>query len=445
MSPLRPARRVGKTTGDGPAEPSRPPARPHSRQGDGVSPLEPAEVPPALRGLRIAVLVSGGIAAYKVADLVSRLAQAGCEVRVAMTAAATRFVGPVTFQALSGRPVLTESWPAGGHPEPHVELGDWAQLMLVAPATADLLARLAHGHSGDVVAATLLAARCPTVVAPAMNDAMWAKPAVAENVAALRRHGHLVVEPESGHLASGHVGSGRLPGAAALLDAMERAVAPGRDLAGRRVVVSAGGTREPIDPVRFIGNYSSGRMGRAVAEAAADRGAEVCLVTTAAHPAHAGVRKRRVETAQEMLAALRAELPGSDLLVMAAAVADFRPSAREAHKIRREGRPGLVLELERNVDIVQELGREPGAERVYRVGFAAEDADLAGKAAEKLERKGLDAIFANDISRSDIGFGVDHNAGMLLFRDGTRLELERMTKREIADRLLDAVLPRLST
>ena len=259
-----------------------------------MSPLEPAEVPSALRGLRIAVLVSGGVAAYKVADLVSRLTQAGCEVRVAMTASAARFVGPVTFQALSGRPVLTDIWPGSGHAEPHVDLGDWAQLVLVAPATADLLARLAHGHAGDVVAATFLAARCPAVVAPAMNDAMWAKPAVAENVAGLRRQGHRVVEPESGRLASGHVGAGRLQGAAALLAAMAQATTARRDLQGRRVLVSAGGTREPIDPVRYIGNYSSGRMGQAVAEAAANRGAEVCLVTTTGRTPHAGVRERRV-------------------------------------------------------------------------------------------------------------------------------------------------------
>jgi phosphopantothenoylcysteine decarboxylase/phosphopantothenate--cysteine ligase len=409
-----------------------------------VSPLEPAEVPGAVRGLRVAVLVSGGIAAYKVADLVSRLVQAGCEVRVAMTAAATRFVGPATFHGLTGRPVQTDLFAADGPPEPHVELGDWAQAALVAPATADLVARLARGHADDLVAATVLAARCPVVVAPAMNDAMWAKPAVAENVAALRAHGFTVVEPESGHLASGHVGAGRLPGAGVLLAALARAVGARRDLAGRRVVVSAGGTREPIDPVRFISNYSTGKMGFAVAAAAADRGAEVVLVSTAHHPAHPGVRVRAVETAGEMRAALREEQRGAHLLVMAAAVADFRPVRRLQRKIRREEEAGnLVLELERNGDIVRDLGREPGAEGVYRLGFAAEDAELLAKAEEKLERKGLDAIFANDISRADVGFAVDHNAGILLLRDGTRLDIERATKREVADRLLDAVVPRL--
>ena len=241
------------------------------------------------------------------------------------------------------------------------------------------------------------------------------------------------------------MGAGRLPAAAALLEALARAVDVRRDLAGRRVVVSAGGTREPIDPVRFISNYSTGKMGFAVAEAAADRGADVVLVTTAAHPPHAGVRVRPVETADEMRAALLDEQPGADLLVMAAAVADFRPVRRATHKIRREGTPSLVLELEPNGDVVRDLAREPGSEGVYRLGFAAEDAELLAKAREKLERKGLDAIFANDISRSDVGFAVDHNAGILLLRDGTRLDIERATKREVADRLLDAVVPRLKT
>jgi phosphopantothenoylcysteine decarboxylase/phosphopantothenate--cysteine ligase len=408
-----------------------------------VSPLAPVEVPAALRGLRIAVLVSGGIAAYKVADLVSRLSQEGCEVRVGMTASATRFVGAPTFRALSGRPVELDLW-SGAHPEPHVELGDWAQLLLLAPATADVLARVAHGQADDLVTATILAARCPVVIAPAMNDAMWEKQAVRENVEALRSRGCAVVEPEAGHLASGHVGSGRLAGAAAILDALARAARPRLDLAGRRVVVSAGGTREPIDPVRFVGNYSSGKMGFAVAVAAAERGAQVTLVSTARHPGHAGVRLVPVETASEMLEALRRELRGADLLVMAAAVADFRPEQRAPEKIRREERSELVLRLERNTDILAELAREPGAEGVFRLGFAAEGGELERRAVEKIERKGLDGILANDVSRADIAFGSDHNAGLLLFRDGTRIELERMGKREMADRILDAVVPRLT-
>lgn len=409
-----------------------------------MSPLEAAEVPGPIRGLRIAVLVAGGIAAYKVADLVSRLDQAGCEVRVAMTRSATRFIGPPTLQGVSGRPVLTDLFASTGAPEPHVELGDWAQLALVAPATADLLARMAQGRADDLVTATVLAARCPVVVAPAMNDAMWSKRAVADNVQTLRERGYVVVEPEAGHLASGHVGAGRLAGPQALLSAMVEALGTRHDLQGRRVIVTAGGTREPIDAVRFISNYSSGKMGYAVAAAAADRGAQVVLISTAKHPTHPGIRVRSVETAGDMKGALREEMPGAALLVMAAAVADFRPVHRVTHKIRREEQNELVLELERVDDIIADLAREPGAENVFRLGFAAEDADLVAKAKEKMARKRLDAIFANDISRSDIGFGADHNAGMLVLGDGTRLDFERMTKREIADRLLDAVVPRLT-
>jgi len=408
-----------------------------------VSPLERSEVPAAVRGLRIAVLVSGGIAAYKAADLVSQLVQAGCLVRVGMTAAATRFVGPTTLHGISGQPVLSDLWAPAGSPEPHVELGDWAQLILVAPATANTVAHLARGEAPDLVSATVLAARGPIVVAPAMNDAMWAKPVVQENVAALRARGLVVVEPESGHLASGHRGAGRLPGPAVIFAALEAAVRDRYDRAGRRVVVSAGGTREPIDPVRFISNYSSGKMGFAIAAAAAERGATVRLVSTAQHPAHPGVQVRAVETASEMLAALRDELSSADLLVMAAAVADFRPAQAQATKIRREERPSLTLELEKNVDILKELAGEPGSEAVYRVGFAAEDADLERKAVEKIERKGLDAIVANDINRADIGFGSEHNAGVLLFRDGSRVTLDRTSKREMADRILDEIVARL--
>ncbi|HYR53964.1 MAG TPA: bifunctional phosphopantothenoylcysteine decarboxylase/phosphopantothenate--cysteine ligase CoaBC, partial [Methylomirabilota bacterium] len=224
-----------------------------------------------MKGARIALLIAGGIAAYKIVDLASALTQAGAEVRVAMTASATRFVGAASFQGVTGRPVLTGLWSGDGPPEPHVFLGDWAQVSLLAPATANVISRVAKGQSDDIVTATLLAARGPVVVAPAMNDAMWAKPAVQENLSALKTRGMIVVEPESGHLASGHVGTGRLASSAALMKAMASAMRARYDLAGRRVVVTAGGTREPIDPVRYISNYSSGKMGFAIAAAAADR------------------------------------------------------------------------------------------------------------------------------------------------------------------------------
>jgi phosphopantothenoylcysteine decarboxylase / phosphopantothenate---cysteine ligase len=407
-------------------------------------PLDPTPVPNELRGMRLALLVSGGIAAYKLVDLASALTQAGGQVRVAMTASATRFVGAPSFRGVTGNPVLTGLWAADGAPEPHVFLGDWAQVVLLAPATANVIARIAHGQSDDVVTATVLAARCPIVVAPAMNDAMWSKPAVKENIATLRQRGMTVVEPEAGHLASGHVGPGRLAGSGRLLTAMADAVRSRYDLAGRRAVVTAGGTREPIDPVRFISNYSSGKMGFALAAAAADRGARVSLVTTAAHPAHHSIEVRPVETADEMLAELRAQLEGADLLVMAAAVADFRPAKIADHKIRREDTARLTLDLEPIPDLVATLGREPESAGVFRVGFAAEGSDLDAKALDKMKRKGLQAIVANDISRKDVGFGSDHNAGVILFADGTRHDIERMTKREMADRILDLVGPRLA-
>ncbi|HEX7265094.1 MAG TPA: bifunctional phosphopantothenoylcysteine decarboxylase/phosphopantothenate--cysteine ligase CoaBC [Candidatus Dormibacteraeota bacterium] len=407
-------------------------------------PLDPTPVPNELKGIRIAMLVAGGIAAYKIVDLASALTQAGAQVRVAMTASATRFVGAATFQGVTGNPVLTGLWAADGAPEPHVFLGDWAQVTLLAPATANVISRVAKGQSDDIVTATLLAARGPVVVAPAMNDAMWAKPVVQENLAELRSRGFVVADPESGHLASGHVGTGRLASAQALMSSLADAVRSRYDLAGRRVVVSAGGTREPIDPVRFIGNYSSGKMGYSIAAAAADRGAQVTLVTTVAHPSHNGISEKPVETAEQMLEELKRVLVGADLLVMAAAVADFRPSRLADNKIRREESDHLTLELEQIPDLVAALGKEKETQGVFRVGFAAEGSDLAAKALEKMKKKGLQAIVANDISRKDIAFGSDYNEGVMLFADGTREELPRMTKREMADRILDLVRPRLT-
>jgi len=407
-------------------------------------PLDQTPVPEELKGARIALLIAGGIAAYKIVDLASALTQAGAEVRVAMTASATRFVGAASFQGVTGKPVLTGLWSGDGPPEPHVFLGDWAQVSLLAPATANVISRAAKGQSDDIVTATLLAARGPVVVAPAMNDAMWSKPPVQENLSALKTRGMIVVEPESGHLASGHVGTGRLASSSALMKAMADAVRSHYDLAGRRVVVSAGGTREPIDPVRYVSNYSSGKMGFAIAAAAADRGARVILVTTATHPAHHGIVVNQVETADEMMKELRRELGGADLLVMAAAVADFRPARTEDHKIRREESPRLTIALEPIQDIVAALGNEKEAQGVFRVGFAAEGSDLETKALEKMKKKGLQAIVANDISRKDIAFGSEFNAGVMLFADGAREELPRMTKREMADRILDLVHSRLT-
>src|SRR5487761_1079501 len=391
-------------------------------------PLDPTPIPKELRGLRVALLVAGGIAAYKLVDLASALTQAGSQVRVAMTPSAARFVGAPSFRGVTGNQVLTGLWASDGAPEPHVSLGDWAQVLLLAPATANVIGRIANGQSDEIVTATVLASRCPVVVAPAMNDAMWSKQAVRDNIATLRERGMTIVEPEAGHLASGHVGTGRLAGSVQLLEAMAASVRARYDLAGRGVVVTAGGTREPIDPVRFISNYSSGKMGFAIASAAADRGASVVLVTTASHPAHNGVEVRPVETADEMLAA---------------AVADFRPAKVSGSKIRREETSRLTLDLEPIPDLLATVGREKGGAGVYRVGFAAEGSDVDAKALEKIKKKGLQAIVANDISRKDVGFGSDHNEGVILFADGTRQEIPRMTKRAMADRILDLVGPRL--
>src|SRR5256884_5713820 len=312
-----------------------------------------------------------------------------------MTAAAMRFGGPQTFQGVTGKPVATGIWPTDGTPEPHVFLGDWAQLILVAPATANVIGRIADGRSDDIVTATLLAARCPVVIAPAMNDAMWAKPALQENLTKLRHRGITVVEPETGHLASGHEGAGRLAGASAILNAMVHGIRARYDLAGRRVVVTAGGTREPIDPVRFISNYSSGKMGFALAAAAADRGAKVTLVTTGNHPEHRGIDVQRVDTAEEMLAELRSQLRGADALFMAAAVGDFRPAKTTDRKIRREDTPNLTLELEPIPDLVATLAGDPDLAKVFRLGFAAEDSALDARAVEKVKPKGRHAIAAN--------------------------------------------------
>ena len=406
-------------------------------------PLDPTPIPDELRGLRIGLLVSGGIAAYKVVDLASALTQAHCEVRVAMTSSAMRFVGPPSFQGVTGNPVATGMWGAAGSPEPHVFLGDWAQVILVAPATANVIGRIASGRSDDIVTATLLGARCPVVIAPAMNDAMWVKPAVQDNVTALRRRGFTLVEPQAGRLASGHEGVGRLAATPAILKAMVHAVQSRYDYAGRHVVVTAGGTREPIDPVRYIGNNSSGKMGFALAAAAADRGASVTLITTANHPEHHGVEVRHADTAEDMLAELRSQLRDGDLLFMAAAIADFRPTKTVAKKIRREETSHLTLDLEPIPDLVASLAGDESIAGVFRVAFAAEDSDLDEKAVAKLKRKGVQAIVANDISRQDIGFGSDYNAGVLLFADGSRHELAKATKRDMSDRILDLVLPRL--
>lgn len=391
-----------------------------------------------LDGKKIVLGVCGSIAAYKVAQLARDLALAGAQVDVILTAAAERFVGAATFQALTGRPVLTSMWalPEDGVVG-HVALGARADLVVVAPATANTIARIAAGMSDDLLTTTLLATRAPVLLAPAMNPLMYAAPATAANVAALRERGYTVLEPAVGRMAEHVEGRGRLP-EPAILEGEIRALL-GRQagpLAGRHVVISAGGTQEPIDPVRYIGNRSSGQMGYALAARARDLGARVTLVSgpTALTPP-AAVAVARVETALQMRAALDAALADADLLIMNAAVADFRPAAAAEQKIKKSGDAGLTLELVPNPDIVGGLAARRG---FFKVGFAAETNDLLANARGKLERKGLDMIVANDAVAS---IGQPEIALTLIDADGVA-SLPRQPKAAAAAALLDQIVIR---
>ncbi len=394
--------------------------------------------------------VAGGIAAYKAVEVCRRLTDAGCEVAPVLTEAATHFVAPLTFSALASQPARTSLFGDATDPIPHTRLGQWADAIVVAPATADLLARYASGMANDLLTATLLATRATVVVCPAMHTEMWEHPAVQENLATLARRGVVIVPPGDGRLAGGDAGPGRLaePGdivaaVSAVLEAVREGRTPGgptprlRDLAGRRVVVSAGGTREPIDPVRFISNRSSGKQGHALARAAYDRGAEVVLVTTTNRPAPPGVTVVRVDTAASMEAAMLEQAASADIVIMAAAVADFRPKApAEAKLPKADGVPDIVLEP--TSDILRELGRRRRAGQVL-VGFAAETGEAEERAVAKLEAKGVDLMVANDVTAAGVGFDHDTNAVTILGRDGGRRVVELSSKRQVADAVLDSV------
>jgi len=404
---------------------------------------------------RVVVGVSGGIAAYKACTVVRQLAEAGHEVRVIPTESALRFVGAATFEALSGQPVRTGVFE--DIPEvPHVQLGKEADLVVVAPATADLLARAVHGRADDLLTATLLTARCPVMFAPAMHTEMWLHPATVENVATLRRRGAVVLEPACGRLTGTDSGAGRLPEAeeitalAQLL--LERHDALPYDLAGYRILVTAGGTREPIDPVRFIGNRSSGKQGYAVARVAAQRGAEVTLIAghTAGLIDPAGVNVVRISSAQQLGEAVSKHAPEADVLVMAAAVADFRPAQVAAAKIKKgpddQDEPPLI-KLVRNDDVLagavraRAHGQLPNMRAI--VGFAAETGDANGDvlfhAREKLRRKGCDLLVVNAVG-DNRAFEVDNNDGWLLASDGTESALQHGSKTLMASRIVDAIV-----
>ncbi len=395
------------------------------------------------RSLRVLLGVTGGIAAYKAAEMVRRLRAHGHEVRCVLTRSAVSFVSPLTLEVLSGHPVHQEEYltPTGSGEELHITAAAWAEVLCVAPATAHVLGRLALGLADDFLTTTALAFTGPVVVAPAMHSAMWEKPAVQQNVAVLRSRGVGFVGPVEGPLASGEVGMGRMSDPGQIVAAVEAAMGEG-PLAGRTVLVTAGPTFEPLDPVRFLGNRSSGRMGFALAAEAARRGARVVLV---AGPVHlgtpAGVERVNVGTALEMEAAVRGHAPAADLIVMAAAVADYRPRTAAADKIKKEDGPPPPLELEENPDILAGL-RElaPGA---VLVGFAAETRDLERNGRAKLERKRADFLVANDVSRSDIAFDSDANEVTVFRREGEPVFFSRRPKAELAASLLDLFAGRL--
>jgi phosphopantothenoylcysteine decarboxylase/phosphopantothenate--cysteine ligase len=397
----------------------------------------------SLAGRRIVLGVSGGIAAYKAVEICRRLVDAGAHVMPVLTAGATRFVGPLTFSALASEPARTSLFD-GPEPIPHTRLGQNCDLVVVAPATARVIGHYAAGISNDLLTATLLATRAPVLVAPAMHTEMWEHPAVQDNLSVLRRRGVHIVDPESGRLAGGDVGAGRLADPARIVAAAAAIVAAvAGDLVGRRVLVTAGGTREAIDPVRFIGNRSSGKMGYAVAEAAARRGAEVILVTTVDRPAPPGVSEVvRVETAAEMADAVFGRYAGVDVVVMAAAVADFRPKASAPEKIKKAGGPPEIV-LEPTTDILAELGRKKSLQ--YLVGFAAETERLVEQAAAKMAAKQVDLMVANDVTAPGSGFEVDTNRAVLIAPDGTARELPQMPKIQLADAIWDRVAPELKS
>jgi phosphopantothenoylcysteine decarboxylase/phosphopantothenate--cysteine ligase len=404
--------------------------------------MEPITI---LENKRIILGVTGSIAAYKAADLASKLTQAGAQVDVIMTDAARQFVTPLTFQSVTGRPVYTSMWNTDNAGLPthiaHVGLGEEADLLVIAPITANTLAKMAGGMADDLLSVTALAARCPVVIAPAMDGGMYSHPATQANLKTLRERGVTVIEPEEGRFASGLVGKGRLPETPVLLGHIRRVLGRAGELAGRKVIVTAGGTREPLDPVRYLTNHSSGKQGYALAQAALDAGADVTLISTVQGlPAPIGAELLCVDTADEMLKAVQSHLKKSDALIMAAAVADFRPAQYSRHKIKKSAKPdeAPTLALSRTPDILLEIKTQrekSGSPRVV-VGFAAESEDVLTNAQAKLKRKGLDLIVANDITAIDAGFGTDTNRVTLVDGEGEPRPLELASKAKVSETVI---------
>lgn len=392
-----------------------------------------------LAGKYIIIGVSGGIAAHRALDLTSTLVKAGAEVHVVMTAAAQEFVRPLAFEAISGHRVHTDTFTSPpGWRFPHLELARRADLAVIAPATANIVAKMACGIADDLLTTALLAMVCPVVLCPAMNLYMYRNPVVQENLARLRQRGLFIVEPASGRQACGDEGPGRLAEVPVIVERLEMLLGVREDLAGLNVVVTAGGTREPIDPVRYISNRSSGKMGYALAKTAAKRGARVTLVSgpTWLEPPP-GVETIQVETAEEMYRAVMDLYPKVDVVIKAAAVSDYRPRVAREQKIKKAG-TGLVLEMEKTKDILRELGERK--QRQVLVGFAAETEELVQNATEKLLQKNLDLLVANDVTQPGAGFGTDTNIAKLLFPDGRVESLPIMDKLALGDRIWDEVL-----
>jgi phosphopantothenoylcysteine decarboxylase/phosphopantothenate--cysteine ligase len=388
-----------------------------------------------LKNKVIVLGISGGIAAYKAADLASKLAQAGAIVKVVMTWEATQLVQPLTFQALTGNPVVTDMFePAPLSAITHVSLADEADIIAIVPATANIIAKMAAGIADDILTCTVLATKAPIVIAPAMHNNMYVNPITRENITKLKARGFTVIPAVHGRLASGSIGYGRLPEIAEIMGIIQQTLGENGDLAGKRIVVTAGGTQEPIDPVRYISNNSSGKMGYAIAEAARDRGASVTLITTpTALNQVAGVEIVNVRSAEQMKDAVVKAVAKTDALIMAAAVADYMPKIMAAQKIKK-GTGGLTLELVKTPDILSEVKG-----KFVKVGFAAETEDLLANAKKKLVSKELDIIVANDVTVKHSGFGAETNKVTILKKDGKPEDLPLMSKREVAEKILDNI------
>jgi phosphopantothenoylcysteine decarboxylase/phosphopantothenate--cysteine ligase len=391
-----------------------------------------------MKGRKVIVGVTGGIAAYKAAELVRLLAKEGAVTRVAMTHHATKFITPLTLETLSGNRVVADMWNPETHPLDHITWGQDSDLIIIAPATANFIGKMAHGIGDDFLSTLVIAATARVLVCPSMNTQMYLSQAVQENLQILKARGCAIMEPESGELACRTEGPGRLPEPEDIVEEAKMHLSK-QDLAGLRILVTAGATLEPLDPVRYMSNRSSGKMGYALARAARMRGAKVTLVSgpTALKPPRA-VALSRVKTAEEMRRTVLAECRQVDVIIKAAAVVDWRPKETAEHKIKK-GRGVQTLELVENPDILAELGCGRGNSRCLLVGFAAETQDLVANAQEKLKKKNIDLIVVNDVSREDAGFEADTNAVKIVYRDGRMEEMPLMTKEEVADQLLDRI------